>query len=228
MLILLHALGDVPVDPPAPDARQLLLDELSKPEYQAAKPTWLDRAAEAVQNWLGSLVLPSGGNFGGLLPLLAVIVLVALVVIAFIVFGRPRRNRSAVATLDALFGTDDRRSSAELRRSAAAAARAGDFRTAIEELYRALARRQAERTVVSIDPGTTAQEFAVRAGGSYPAEATRLGSAARVFDEVRYLGAPGTREQYDELTALEAALRDAPPVRRAAVGGGAPAKAGTR
>ncbi|RFA22668.1 DUF4129 domain-containing protein [Subtercola boreus] len=210
----MRLLLDVPVDPTAPEARQWVIDELSKPEYQAAKPTWLDLAAEAVQNWLAGLVLPSGGDFGGVLPVLAAVVVVALIIVAFILFGRPRRNRSAVARLDALFGSDDRRSSAQLRSSAAAAARSGDYRTAIEELYRALARRQSERTVLRVDPGTTAQEFAVRAAQSYPPESGRLAAAARVFDEVRYLGAPGSREQYDALEGLEAAIRDAAPARR--------------
>ncbi|RFA15473.1 hypothetical protein B7R21_04430 [Subtercola boreus] len=211
-------LGDVPVDPSAPDARQLLQGELGRPEYQSAKPTWLDQAASAVEHWLNSLVLPSGGDFGGILPVLATIVLVALIVVAFIVFGRPRRNRSAPVELGSLFGSDDRRSSAELRASAVKAARSGDYRTAIEELYRSLARRQAERTVIRIDPGSTAQDVALRAAVSYPGEAGRLASAARVFDEVRYLGASGTLESYEQLVALEATLRDAVPAGRERIG----------
>lgn len=211
-------LSAVPVDPSAPDARQLLQEELGKPEYQAAKPTWLDLAASAVERWLNSLVLPAGGDASGLLPLIAVIVLVALVIVLFIVFGRPRLNRSAPVQLGSLFGSDDRRSSTELRASAADAARSGDYRRAIEELYRSIARRQAERTVIRVDPGTTAQDVAWRAAESYPSEAGGLASAARVFDEVRYLGASGTRASYEELAGLEARLRDAAPVRRERVG----------
>ncbi|TIH37859.1 DUF4129 domain-containing protein [Subtercola vilae] len=218
----LGVLTDIPLDPSAPDARQWLIDELAKPEYQAAKPTWLDQAASAVRDWLGSLFVPSSGNLGGLLPVVIVTIAVGLVVAAFIVFGRPRRNRSAAEPLEALFGVDDRRSSSQLRASAAAAAASGDYRTAVEELYRSIARRQSERTVVRVSPGTTAQEFAARAALSYPAEAGALVAAARVFDEVRYLGATATKAAYEQLAALERQLRDLAPVSREPVGVGTP------
>ncbi|GGF14389.1 DUF4129 domain-containing protein [Subtercola lobariae] len=213
-------LGDVPVDPSAPDARQWLVNELSKPQYAAAKPTWLDRAATAFGDWLSSLVIPSDGNLGGLLPALGVVILVGLIVAAFIVFGRPRRNRQAATRIEALFGSDDRRTSAQLRASAAAAASAGDFLTAIEEIYRSIARRQAERTVIRVSPGTTARDFALRAGVAYPAAADRLAAAAAEFDSVRYLGGRATRSGYEQLAALEADLRDKPPAELETVGAG--------
>jgi hypothetical protein len=213
----LGSLSDVPVDPSAPDARQWLIDELSKPQYTEAKPTLLDRAASAFGDWLASLVVPSGGNLGGLLPALAVVILIALIVAAFIVFGRPRRNRQAATRIDALFGSDDRRTSTQLRASAAAAASAGDYLTAIEEMYRSIARRQAERTVVRVSPGTTARDFALRAGLTYPAAASRLDSAAQVFDSVRYLGGRATAAGYEQLALLEAELRDLAPERRESV-----------
>ena len=39
---------DVPVDPDAPEARDWLLDELSKQQYQAAKPTFIDLIAQQI------------------------------------------------------------------------------------------------------------------------------------------------------------------------------------
>lgn len=213
-------LADVPVDPTAPDARRLLLDELSKPEYAAARPTLLDRVATAIADWFQTLTVPSDGNLGGLLPALAVVVLLALIVAAFIVFGRPRRNRQVAGPVDALFGSDDRRSAAQLRASAAAAAGAGDFLTAIEEMYRSIARRQAERTIVRVTPGTTAYEFALRAALSYPQQQAGLQAGAQVFDDVRYLGGRATAARFDQLAALEAELRDLAPLQRETVGTG--------
>jgi hypothetical protein len=204
----------VPVDPSAPDARQLLLDELSKPQYAAARPTLLDRVASAVADWFASLTVPSNGSLGGLLPALGVVIALALIVAAFIVFGRPRRNRRTEGRVDALFGSDDRRTSTQLRASAALAARSGDYLTAIEEIYRSIARRQAERTVVRVSPGTTAREFALRAGVSYPPQAGALEAASAVFDDVRYLGGRPTAERYERLAALEAELRDLAPAQR--------------
>lgn len=201
--------ADIPVDPGAEEARRWIIAELAKPAYQAAQPSWFDRLSSAIWQWLTSL------NFGGGGPslpvMLLVIVLVAAALItAFLIFGAPRRNRrSAVA--GALFGEHDDRSAAAIRASADVAAAAGDWTLAIEELFRSIARGLAERTIVTASPGTTAREFASRAGEFFPALAARLAAAARSFDDVRYLGRAGTEGAYRELAALETELRSARP-----------------
>jgi hypothetical protein len=148
--------------------------------------------------------------------LLVTVIIIGLIVAAFIVFGKPRLNRNT-ARLETLFGSDDRRSASELRDSAAKAFAVGDFDTAIEEIFRALARRLAERTVVRTSPGTTAQDFATRARRRYPEHRNRLAIAARTFDEVRYLGMRGSSESYQQIAALEFELRDLTPVSLEAV-----------
>jgi hypothetical protein len=198
---------DIPVDPDADQARQWVLDELSKPPYQAARPTWFDQISQAFGDWLGSLRAPDGSGLSGLVPLAIVIVVVVLLVVAFLVFGRPRLNRRSQVKAGALFGADDTRSAAELRASAARAAEQGDFGTAIQEAFRALARQLAERTIVTTSPGTTAHDFAVRAGDSFPAHREELARCARLFDGVRYLDEPGTREGYDRVTGLDRHLQ---------------------
>ncbi len=200
---------DVPVDPDSGQARQWLVDELSKQEYLAAQPTVFDRVAKAVSDWFGGLFSTSTG--GVAFPVLAVILLlvVAAIVAAYLVFGRPRLNRRAAAGL--LFGEDDERDAATMRRAAADAASAGDYTLAIEELYRAIARGLAERTLVHTSPGTTANDFAARAGRVFPDAAPELGVAAGLFDSVRYLGATGTEREYRTVEALERGLRTARP-----------------
>jgi hypothetical protein len=79
---------DIPVDPDAPHARDLLLGELSNPAYQAAKPTWLDIVSKAGGDWLGSL-LGNTGAVGNPLAIVGIVVVVCLVVGAVIVFGLP-------------------------------------------------------------------------------------------------------------------------------------------
>jgi hypothetical protein len=199
---------DVPVDPEPPEAAQWLIDELSKPVYQAAKPTLFDRIAQAIGDWLASL------RFGDLQgpPAFAFGLILALVVIAAVVavliFGLPRLNRrSAVA--GGLFGEDDDRSAASILRDADAAARREDWALAIAETFRAIARDLAERTIVTTSPGTTANDFAVRAGRVLPTLAERLAASASGFDEVRYLGHPGSEEQYRAIAALAAEVRGA-------------------
>lgn len=204
---------DVPVDPDAPDARKLLIDELAKPEYAAARPTLIDRIAQAIQDWLDSFRAPEDGSVPDLFPLVVTVLIVGLIVAAFIVFGRPRLQRKSRAA-GALFSDSlDARSAAELRASAHAAAASGDFVVAIEEMFRAVARQLAERTVVSVTPGTTAQEFAARAGRAFPDHVDRFASGARAFDGVRYLDRPGTREAFDEVAALDRDISAARPAR---------------
>ncbi|MEP6480817.1 MAG: DUF4129 domain-containing protein [Rhodoglobus sp.] len=202
---------DVPVDPTAPVAQQWLIDELSKPVYQAARPTLFDRVAKAIGDWLNSLQLGTVKGppaFGiGIVVLLVVVGLV----VAFLIFGVPRLNRrSGVA--GALFGEDDARDAARIRSDAEAAARAGDYSAAVAEMFRAIARGLAERTIVTTSPGTTAQDFAVRAAVSFPAEASELSAAAAAFDDVRYLDHEGTAQQYAAVAALERTLRAARPL----------------
>jgi hypothetical protein len=206
----------VPLDPDADDARRLLVDELAKPEYEAARPNALDLAAQAVGDWLAGLFRGAGGGLADLAPVVIGALVLVAVVVAFLVFGAPRRDRRRRAAQrgDGLFGSDDRRSAEELRRAAEAARRAGDLTAAASDLFRAIAREQAERTIVAVDPGTTARGFARRAGSAHPAHAARLTAAADDFDAVRYLGRPGTEEMVDRLVALDGELRTAVPAQR--------------
>ena len=200
----------MPVEPDGDQGRQLLTDELSKQVYQAAKPTPFDLVSQAISEWFQQLLANAGQAQGAVGLVIVLILITGLIVAAFFIFGRPRlARRSRVAA--ELFGADDTRGSTELRRSAELAASAGDYTRAIEELYRAVARNLAERTILDVTPGTTAQGFARRAGVPFPTDAGRLATSATDFDDVRYLGRTGTREQYDRLVRLERDLRTARP-----------------
>jgi hypothetical protein len=200
----------VPVEPDAPEAREWLVGELSKPEYEAARPSWFDLASQAVWDWISSLF---EGGFGGP-PVVTLVILGVLlavgIVLAFVLFGPPRLNRRGVA-VGAVFGETDVRDAAALRRAAEAAAARGDWALAVEEMFRAIARGLAERAVLTTSPGTTAHALAEQASAAFPAFADRLRAAARIFDEVRYLGAPGTADSYQTVAELERELRAARP-----------------
>lgn len=208
---------DVPVDPSSPQAQDWLRNELARPEYQAAKPTWFDVASKAVQDALASLFTGPMGRASPVLLLVVVVVLAALVIAAFLIFGRPRLNRRAASERRVLFGAGEARTADELRLSAAAAARAGDWSLAIEEQFRAIAVALDERTLVEVLPGTTATGFAVRAARAAPAHSAELRQAAQLFDEVRYLGRPGSEPGYRTLLALDGQLRRVRPVQEAVV-----------
>ena len=200
-----------PVDPAPPEARDWIVNELAKPPYQAAKPTLFDQIAKAIGDWFASLQF---GDAEGP-PTLGIAVIVGIVVVglvvAFLIFGLPRLNRrSSVA--GALFGEDDARTATRIRADAAAAAARGDYETAIEEMFRAIARGLAERSIITTTPGTTARGFAGRAGIAFPGQAQQLVASAASFDEVRYLSRPGTEAAYLAVASLEAELRAAKPM----------------
>ena len=202
--------ADVPVDPDGDQAREWIIQELAKPEYQAAQPTWFDRLSEAFWNWLNSLDLSGGGAAQAPLLVILIVVIAGALVAAFLIFGVPRlRHRSA--GVGSLFGEEEMRTAEALRRAAELAAKNRDWAVAIEELFRSIARRMAERVLVSTSPGTTAREFARKAGTVFPAFDERLVGSGALFDRVRYLGEPGVEADYDRLAELERDLRFAKP-----------------
>ena len=208
---------DLPVEPDATTAQRWLIDELSKAEYRAAQPTWFDRASKAVWDWLQSLRIGTGAGVQGPILIGAAIVVVAAIIAAFVIFGAPRLNRRS-AVSGALFGEDDARDAAAMRRSAEEAAARSDWILAIEEIFRSIARGLSERTLVTVSPGTTAREFAVRAGAVLPGFSERLAAASSAFDEVRYLSREGTEAAFRSAADLERDLRAARPARQPVVG----------
>jgi hypothetical protein len=206
---------DVPVDPDDEQARRWLEDELGRGDepYQPPEPPgwWQD-----FLEWLRQLL--SGGGAEAPTPgfqtgqavgiVVIVILIVAILAVAFVIFGLPRLRKRSKVTGD-LFGEDDDRSAAQLRTAAQQAADAGDYTAAVVELFRSLARDLAERGIVVTFPGTTARDFSRRTGLVFPPTAERLADAAVVFDDLRYLGGIGTREQWQRMSALDAELRAA-------------------
>lgn len=204
---------DVPVDPTPPQARDWLVEELSKPEYAAAQPSLFDRLSQAFFDWLMRLFQPGESVPTDWIPVAIVIAVILAIVVALLVWGMPRLNRrSRPAT--GLFGDDDTRTADELRRASERAAADGDWTSATLDRFRAIARDLTERTIVFVTPGTTAHDFAGRAAEAFPHAAPRLADAAMTFDEIRYLGAPGSAEQYEHLRTLDGELATRTPARR--------------
>lgn len=205
---------DVPVDPDPDEARRWLEVELGRGEEYTPDepPDWLRDFLEWLRELLsGGDASPTGPSVDGgpTVGIVVVIVLVAaLLIVAFAIFGLPRLRRRSKVTGD-LFGEDDDRSSRRIRTAAQQAAAAGDYTAAVVEVFRSMARDLAERGIVTTFPGTTAQEFARRAGDVFPASLERLADAAGVFDGVRYLDRVGTEEQWRRMSALETELRAA-------------------
>lgn len=199
----------VPVKPDAPDARELLLDELSDPAYAESQPTWFDLVTQAVIDWFSSLRLGGGDGPPALALVIGAIIIALAIAAALIVYGLPRWRARSRLSPD-LFGERDRRTARELRRDAERAAAAGDWPRAIAERYRAIARALDERTIVTALPGTTAHGFARAAARQFPEHAGELSAAADRFDGVRYLDRPGSADDYALVRDLDVAIDAAP------------------
>lgn len=175
--------AEVPVVPDADEARRWLERELADPVYHE-RPSLLQRLLE----WLGELFDGLGGGIGvgngwTLLALLGGLLLIAL--IAFLVTGPVRRGRR-IAGARSVLDADDRRTAADLRASADAAAARGDWATAVADRFRAVVRSLEERAVLDERPGRTAHEAVEDAALRLPAHAADLRTAGRLFDDVVY------------------------------------------
>lgn len=189
--------AEVPVVPDADQARRWLEQELADPVYHQRPSLW-----QRLLEWLEGLFegvdgIPLG-NVGTLAAVLGGLLL--LVLIAFLVTGPVRRSRR-IAGAGSVLDADDRRTAADLRASADAAAARADWATAVADRFRAVVRSLEERAVLEERPGRTAHEAVEAAGLRLPAHAVDLRAAGRLFDDVVY----GERTPH---AADDAALRE--------------------
>jgi hypothetical protein len=204
-----------PLIPDGDEARRLAERELSDPSYRAAEPTPFDRIARAIGDGIAKLF--TGDVDAAWAPLAAVgaLLLVALlVVLAVLIWGRPRSRGLVRQARGELFGDTVTAGAAELRRTAAAFAERGDWEAATVAAVRALARGLEEQERVAVAPGATVTTFARSAGTVFPEEAGSLIEVAHDFDDVRYLRRPGSRDAYERVRALDERLSGAPVAHR--------------
>ncbi|QPE05225.1 DUF4129 domain-containing protein [Microbacterium schleiferi] len=200
-------ISEIPLIPDGEQAREWAVRELADPVYQAAQPTWFDRAAQAGRDALASLFSPDvAPEWAAVLALVAAILAIAVIVIAILVWGLPCRTSSRSHRSGELFGDIDYRTAEGLRAAADAARRRGDWDTAIVLRFRAAARGLDERELVDLAPGTTSRQFAVRADALLVPGSAEVRRAALVFDDIRYLQRPGTEAGYGLVAAADSAL----------------------
>ncbi|SDW31092.1 protein of unknown function [Arthrobacter sp. cf158] len=197
------AVMEPPVTPDREEARRWAAEELSKPQYPDARPGWLDQLWRDFMDWLSSLEgdgTGAGPNFA--IPLIVALA-VALLVVAIVVV-RPRLNaRRKAATAD-IYGEDATLDADAYRTRAAQAADDGDWPAAVVDQFRAVVRSAEERDVIDVRAGRTADEAAGQLGTVFGTAQSRLDSAARVFDAVRYGEQGATNADYAAIRQLDA------------------------
>lgn len=218
-----------PLLPDEPEAREWVLHELSKQEYQQAKPNFVEEFFAWLWEQLANLISGGGFSGSGINPWAIVLLVVLIALIAgLVLLGRPRAIARRAAKPGAVFLEDDPRSATELRHAAEAAAAQGDWNLAIAERFRAISRSLSDRTLIALRPGTTAQGVAIAAVRVFPNEAGELHRGADRFDEVRYLNIRGTRDGYEALRALDDRLESSRPDIAELVAAGDTTSAGAR
>lgn len=202
--------AEPPVLPDAGQARRWAAEELAKPEYRQAAPGWLEAFWEGILEWLRSL--DASSTDAGPLPSPLIGIAIAAVIAAAVVMARPRLNAKARQARE-VFGTDSPLTAADYRQSAETAAAAAKWGDAVVDRFRALVRSAEDRTILSPQPGRTADEVARELALPFGACAHRLNHAARTFDAVRYGNQPAAHSDYLALAGLDADLEAAKPAR---------------
>lgn len=190
-----------PVTPDREEARRWAEEELSKPQYPAAQPTWLQQMWRDFLDWLNSLEFETGSGGNPAVPIMIAVAVVLIVVAVLAV--RPRLNARKRPTATGLYGDDPAVDAAAYRRRALAAADDGDWPAAVVEQFRAVVRSAEERDIIEPRPGRTADEAAWQLGQVFGTVQERLDSAAGLFDAVRYGDQPAVRGDFDSLRRLD-------------------------
>lgn len=202
--------AEPPVLPDAEQARRWAAEELAKPEYREAQPSWLEAAWHDFLEWLGSLDGTSGPD--GSVPTPVIGIVIVLVIAVALVLARPRLNPAARKPKD-VFGAETIVTATDYRRRAAEAAAAGRWGDAVVDRFRALVRSAEDRAVIDAQPGRTADETARELSVPFRSEAQRLAQAAAAFDAVRYGNRPAGGAVYQDMVRLDDALAAAKPER---------------
>lgn len=191
-------------DPSEEEARQLLQDELAKPDYNQPE-SWIERLVDWVFEQLSELLLVLPGSSS--LSTLLILGVVAIVVISAVFVLRHRLRESTMSLKNAGSVLDEVNLSAgDYRQRAVQAARGGDWDTVLLDSYRALTASAGERTLLDEAPSRTAHEVSMQLGPAFPTHAEALRTAADDFDRVRYGEQHCTRERAEAVRDLDAAV----------------------
>jgi hypothetical protein len=201
---------DIPIEPDADTARQWLVDELSKDDYQTSGRSYIDDFFDWLQRLIDGLFNSTGSlGFAGVPGAVVAIVLSVLLVgvIVLIVWGPLRSSRRRKASHTVF--EDDERDSDAMRTAADKAAARQDWTLAVIERFRGMVRDVETAGWVGVVPGMTAYEFVTQAGSRVPGLAEELDWAGDLFDRIRYGHDAVDRSHYDRMVALDEATASA-------------------
>jgi hypothetical protein len=172
----------VPVHPDRGTAREWAVQELSRREYQEAKPGFATRVIQWFLDRLSDV--PIGIDAPPVLGLVVITVVVAAVVTYAV--HRSGGLRATARRKAAQVLPEKHTTAAEHRAAAQRHALTEEWGAAVVERFRAIARELEERALLNPQPGRTAREVARDGGKALPDLAADLLQAAHYFDDVSY------------------------------------------
>lgn len=200
------------LDPGNDEARSWLRDELAKPAYRDTRDP-LQRAMDAIENWLTDLLSGAQAPSNPLPTLVAVLVALALVALGVYALRFVRRTERRQGDGPAAVLGDEHLTAAQFRARAEDALVQQRYGDCVLDAVRAVAAGAVERTLLEDAPSLTALEIATRLATTFPDHARELRTAADRFDAVAYGHQDAARADAEQLLALERALAGARPVR---------------
>ena len=198
LLALLGAAGELPPLEHDPDEIRRTADEiLARPEYAPPSRSWLERLLEWIArrfDWLFGDGLSVGGS-GGSTVLTILLLIGAVVLVAFLVrnWRGPNRRRGDTDAVE--FDIEAQRSAGEWDAAAARAEAAGHWKEGLRCRFGGLVSRLVVAGAVAPVPGRTAGEFRADVRASIPEAAGDFAAAADLFERAWYGDLPTGPEE---------------------------------
>jgi hypothetical protein len=189
-------------DHSAREARRAMRDVLARDEFREPPTPLLERARDALFDFLGRLLArvlegATGSPVGWAVVAVVVTVLVVLAVrFARSVTRDPEREAVGVASA--------RRSPRDWRAEADALEARGEWRAALRCRYRARVAELAARGLVDEIPGRTAGEYRAEVATNVPLAADDFSGATSLFEGAWYGGVPTGVDEAGRFRVLEA------------------------
>ena len=194
---------EIPLTPDQGEARDWLLEELSKGVYGEISGPIVSFVSDLIDGFFHLLSWRGEGTppISLILTILAIIAIAALIVVLILhpIRLAKRRSRSVF---------EEETSTPQVRASFDEAMASQDWNLAYVWAYRLMVLGLDDHDVVSSTPGLTAREAADAATRVAPGLAPQLSAYAETFDKVRYGHSTITREEVDALRSFTPVLLD--------------------
>lgn len=194
---------EIPLTPDQGEARDWLLEELSKGVYGEISGPIVSFVSDLIDGFFHLLSWRGEGTppISLILTILAIIAIAALIVVLILHPIRLAKRRSG-----SVF--EEETSTSQVRASFDEAVASQDWNLAYVWAYRLMVLGLDDHDVVSSTPGLTAREAADAATRVAPGLAPQLSTYAETFDKVRYGHSTITREEVDALRSFTPVLLD--------------------